>query len=84
MLEAVDLAALFGAVVGGGEGPLTPHPFALQTALARVGVAPARAWMVGDGPRIVVAGRPAGATTIAIRGGFGAEAMLRGASPDAR
>ena len=43
-----------------------PHPAHLLLALERLGVAPERAWMIGDHPTDVICGREAGARTGAV------------------
>ena len=82
LLEALGMAAHFRAVVAGGDGPLKPDPTPIRSALAPLGVAPENAWVVGDGPQDVGAGRAAGAATVAVLGGFASEERLRAAGPD--
>ncbi len=54
---------------GGDTARLKPDPQPILAALA--GLAPARAWMVGDGAQDVAAARAAGVTAIGVRGGYG-------------
>ncbi len=82
LLEALGLRGHFQVVVAGGDGPLKPDPAAIHAALRPLGVAAADAWMVGDGLQDLLAGRAAGAATVAVLGGFGSEASLRGAEAD--
>lgn len=83
VLDALDLRARVDALAAGGDGPLKPHPFTVRSVLEAVGVEPGRAWMVGDGPQDVRAGRAAGAFTIALRGGFAEPSKLAASKPDA-
>ena len=83
VLEGLGLLGDFDAIRGGGDGPLKPHPFMLLSALEEVNVAPARAWMVGDGPQDVGAGKAAAcAATIGVLEGFVPPARLYAANPD--
>ncbi len=82
LVDALGMASRFRVIVAGGDGPLKPDPAAIRSALAPLGVEPADAWVVGDGPQDVGAGKAAGAWTVAVLGGFGSEARLRAASPD--
>jgi phosphoglycolate phosphatase len=68
VLEALGIAARFGAVWGGDDGPMKPAPDGVLAVLAKLGVAPREAWMVGDGPQDVGAGRAAGCFTVAVPG----------------
>jgi len=82
LLEALGLAPRFKVVVAGGDAPLKPDPAGILAALAALGVRPDEAWIVGDGPQDIGAGKAAGAVTVAVLGGFGREAALREARPD--
>ncbi|WP_394820658.1 HAD family hydrolase [Pendulispora albinea] len=83
VLEGLGLLGDFDAIRGGGDGPLKPHPFTLLSALEEVGVAPARAWMVGDGPQDVGAGKAAACgATIGVLDGFVTRERLYAAEPD--
>jgi phosphoglycolate phosphatase len=81
VLDGLAIRSAFAAVWGGGDGPLKPDPAGIRSVLKAVGVAAAEAWMIGDGPQDVLAGKAAGAFTIAIPG-IADEARLREASPD--
>lgn len=82
VLEALGQGARFGAIVAGGDGPLKPDPRAVHAALGPLHVLPAEAWMVGDGRQDIEAGRAAGCSTVAVRGGFGTAEQLAAARPD--
>ncbi len=82
LLDALGLSPRFKVVVAGGDGPLKPDPTPIRTALAPLGVSPHDAWVVGDGPQDIVAGKAAGAGTVAVLGGFGKEAEIQEAGPD--
>ena len=82
LLLALDLTRRFSVVIAGGDGPLKPDPAAIIAALAPLDVPPAHAWVVGDGPQDIQAGRAAGAFTLGVLGGFATEASLRDAEPD--
>ena len=81
VLEGLGIAAAFGAIYAGGDGPLKPAPDGLRAVAAQLGVAPAEAWMIGDGPQDVLAGRAAGTFTIAVPGIAERERVLA-AGPD--
>ena len=71
-------ADAFDAVVGEGDAPRgKPHPDLVLRALG--GVAPADAWMIGDGPQDVLAARAANVRAIAVTNGYGDPAR---ANPD--
>jgi phosphoglycolate phosphatase len=82
LLEALGMTRLFVAIVTGGDGPLKPGPEAILQALKPTGVAPADAWVVGDGVQDIGAARAAGATAVAVLGGFASEEKLRAAGAD--
>ena len=81
LLAALELTAAFALVWGGGDGPLKPVPVGVLATLARLGVAAPDAWMIGDGPQDVAAGKAAGCFTVAIPG-FAARAGLVASAPD--
>jgi phosphoglycolate phosphatase len=83
LLDALGVSSLFASIVCGGEGPLKPSPEAIVRALAPTGVSPPDAWVVGDGVQDIGAAKAAGATSVAVLGGFTAEEKLRAAAPDA-
>jgi phosphoglycolate phosphatase len=69
VLERLAIAPQFRAVWGGGDGALKPAPDGLRRVLAELGVADARgAWMIGDGPQDVGAGKAAGCVTVGVPG----------------
>ncbi|MBX3223995.1 MAG: HAD hydrolase-like protein [Labilithrix sp.] len=68
VLEALGVASAFGAVFAGGDGPLKPSPDGVRAAAAALGVPIEGAWMIGDGPQDILAGRAAGCFTIAVPG----------------
>ena len=59
----------FGALIAREDAPFKPDPGPLRLACARLGVAPADAWMVGDGQYDVEAGRAAEVRTVWISHG---------------
>jgi phosphoglycolate phosphatase len=81
-LTALGVLSRFAVVRTGSDGPLKPDPRALTAALELVGVAPADAWMVGDGDQDIRAGRAAGCFTVAVTGGFQASGRIAARGPD--
>ena len=81
VLDALGITALLDAVWGGDDGPLKPSPAGILAVCARLGVAPARAWVVGDGPQDILAGKAAGSFTIAVPG-IADRARVLAAEPD--
>ena len=82
VLEALGLTQRFWVVIAGGDGPLKPDPAAILSALGPLRIRATDAWVVGDGPQDVGAGKSAGAWTVAVLGGFAPESDLRKAGPD--
>ena len=83
VLDALGASDRFAFVYAGGDGPLKPRPEPVA-AVARALAVPAEAlWVVGDGDQDLLSARAAGAVAIGVLGGFGSEARLRAASPDA-
>jgi phosphoglycolate phosphatase len=73
----------FDVVIAAGDvARLKPEPDPILAALARMGVAPSEAMMVGDGAPDVIAARAAGVFSIGCTFGYGDE-KLRAAKPDA-
>jgi phosphoglycolate phosphatase len=71
VLADLALAPLFEAVVGGDTLPQRkPDPAPVREALARLGLAPERAAMVGDNHHDVQAGQAAGLPVIAVTYGY--------------
>jgi len=83
LLAALGTTSSFVSLYCGGDGPLKPSAAAILRPLAPTGVPASDAWVVGDGVQDIGAARAAGATSIAVLGGFTHEAKLRAARPDA-
>ena len=81
LLDALGMTAEFRTIWGGGDGPLKPSPAGLLQVLARLDVAPAAAWMIGDGPQDVGAGKAAGCFTVGVPG-IAERARLLASEPD--
>ncbi len=82
VLDALGIRNRFAVVVAGGDCPLKPSPAPIERAMAAMGCTPSVTWVVGDGIQDVAAGRAARCRTIAILGGFTADAPLRASGPD--
>jgi phosphoglycolate phosphatase len=83
-LAALDLARYFRVIVAGGDPPRPkPSPEPLCFIAERLGLRANELVMVGDGPQDVLAGRAAGARTVAVRGGMASDERLLAAAPDA-
>jgi phosphoglycolate phosphatase len=71
VLDAVDLAGLFGAVTGGDSLPVRkPHPGHLLGTLDLLGASPAEAVMVGDSGNDVAVARAAGVPAVVVSWGY--------------
>ena len=71
LLERLDLAPFLRLVVGGDSCERRkPDPMPLLHACAQLGVAPARAWMVGDSVNDVQAARAAGVPVYCVPYGY--------------
>ena len=68
LLEALGLSTTFAFIWAGGDGPLKPAPDGVRASAEALGVPPDTAWMVGDGPQDVGAGKAAGCITVGIPG----------------
>jgi phosphoglycolate phosphatase len=68
VMDKLGISGFFQAVWGGGDGPLKPAPAGVLEVAARLGVAPADAWMIGDGPQDIGAGKAAGCFTVGVPG----------------
>lgn len=80
--ERTGIGAFLDASVSGDEvAAAKPDPEAVAAAIAALGAEPARTLYVGDGPNDVLAGRDAGAITVAVTFGFHPE-EARAAAPD--
>lgn len=83
VLERLGIRARFAATHAGGDGPLKPAPDGILRVCAELGVAPSDSWMIGDGPQDVLAGKNAGAFTVAVAGGgIADESAVLAAAPD--
>jgi phosphoglycolate phosphatase len=80
--EQLDLARHFAVVQGSDDIPHKPDPAVVRAVLARLRISPDAAWMVGDTPMDVQAGRAAGCATCAVTYGIGERAALSAAGPD--
>lgn len=71
ILNALDIAGFFAAVVGGDSTPeKKPHPLPLLTCLKQLGAAPADALMIGDSAADVGSARAAGVPMILVPDGY--------------
>jgi len=78
LLAAHGAMPFLDAVVGGDATPRRkPDPAHIQTALDKLGVAPADAVLVGDGPQDVTAAEAAGVAVIVAAYGYGDMAAAR-------
>jgi phosphoglycolate phosphatase len=83
VVQLMGLAEFFEAVRGGDSyGALKPSPEGLAALIRELGRDPARTFMVGDKPEDVLAGRGAGARTVALTCGYGDPEALAVATPD--
>jgi len=84
MLRVAGLEPFFTEVVGGDEvARPKPYPDLPRHAARALGVPVDRAVVVGDSPIDILAGRAAGAWTVAATYGYGTPASLREAKPHA-
>jgi len=84
MLRVAGIDGCFRAIVGGDEVPRPkPSPDLPRHAANALGVPPSGTAVVGDSPVDILAGRAAGARTIAATYGYGEVRALRAANPDA-
>ncbi len=73
----------FTAIVGGDEvSRPKPHPDLVQRACKALRVTPSESVAIGDSPVDILAGRAAGAITVAAMYGYGKEKELIGSAPD--
>lgn len=79
VLEQLGIAGSFGTVFAGGDGPLKPSPHGVLEVVRELGVQIDHAWLIGDGPQDVLAGRAAGCFTIAVPGIADRERVLEAA-----
>jgi len=84
MLRVAGIREHFTRVVGGDEvSRPKPEPDLPRHAAKALGVPPEECIVVGDSPVDILAGRAAGARTVAATYGYGRLDELRGAHPDA-
>lgn len=81
LIEALGIAPRLAEVWGAGDGPLKPAPDSVLMVLSRLGVAAADAWMIGDGPQDIGAGKAAGCFTVAVPG-IAQHDLLLASGPD--
>ena len=82
LLGTLGIATLFAAIIGDGDGfPRKPDPAAAQSILAKVGVPPDRAVMLGDGLPDLRLARALGVTGIAATWGYVPAATLAREAP---
>lgn len=71
LLEALDLARFFDAVIGGGSTPeLKPHPAPVLAALDALQARPDAALFIGDSPNDTEAARAAGLPVVCVTFGY--------------
>ena len=68
VLAALGIAPFFRAIHGGGDGAPKPDPNGVLDVATRLGVDASRAWMIGDGPQDIGAGKAAGCFTVGVPG----------------
>jgi phosphoglycolate phosphatase len=83
VLDALGARDRFAFVYAGGDGPLKPRAEPVTATARALGMPAESLWVVGDGAQDVQSARAAGATAIAVLGGFTPEARLREAGADA-
>lgn len=83
LMEALGLTSLFRGVLGAGDVPAhKPDPAGLIAICKEAGVAPARAWYVGDMGLDVKTARAAGCKAALVTWGYEGEAPVETARPD--
>lgn len=68
VLAQLSVARFFPVMWAGGDGPLKPSPAGVVAMTTQLGVDARTAWMIGDGPQDVGAGKSAGCFTVGIPG----------------
>jgi 2-phosphoglycolate phosphatase len=81
VLSALGLTPAFAAIWAGGDGILKPAPDSVRDTIARLGVDVRSAWMIGDGPQDIGAGRAAGCFTVGVPG-IAERELLLASRPD--
>ena len=81
VLSSVAIGPFFKAIHAGDDGALTPDPGGVLDVAARLGIPAAKAWMIGDGPQDVRAGRAAGCFTVGVPG-IAERERLEASTPD--
>jgi phosphoglycolate phosphatase len=79
ILAGLGLLARFAEVIGGGEAPRKPDPAGLLGIVARAGVAPDDAVLVGDSAVDLETGRAAGVPVLSVTWGLVRAEALRAA-----
>jgi len=79
ILRGLGVAHAFDSVICGDEAPRKPAPDGLLRVCAALGVAPARALLVGDSAVDLATGRAAGVRVCAVTWGLGERAALASA-----
>jgi phosphoglycolate phosphatase len=81
VLEALAISLFFRAIWGGGDGAMKPAPAGVLRVVAELEVSPSTAWMIGDGPQDIGAGKAAGCFTVGVPGIAERESLLA-STPD--
>ena len=81
VLEKLAIRRYFGAVWGGGDGPLKPDAAGVVAVIATLDVDAHSSWMIGDGPQDIGAGKAAGCFTVGVPGIAERDRLLE-SSPD--
>lgn len=83
LLEALGILGYFADIVAGDSPyPRKPHPAGALALMARAGVTPEEALLIGDRATDIETGRNAGVLTVAVSHGSATVSELRAASPD--
>ena len=83
VVEIMGLSDFFQAVRGGNSfGVLKPSGEGLSALIKEQGSDPVRAFMVGDKPEDILAGKGAGARTVALTCGYAEPEVIAAAKPD--
>jgi phosphoglycolate phosphatase len=83
ILEGLGVAERFQLILGGDStSQKKPHPEPVRQALAKFGVEPARALIIGDDAGDILAGKAAGVRTCGVTYGIGNKKALIQSRPD--